>query len=263
MTMIPYLIAQASTIETAFGNILVQYGAFAALLAIVGFMLFLTWRSSEDAKIRRELASIENTKENTQMRSLVNDLASKATVYSDDIAKLRESVAEERGARNLLSEQLSNERKERLDERETLKGLIRDVSDKLKSHEARIEELTIELNGKVEEIKTLRLERDLLNTQLKDRDVKVMSLEKDIEALQLSKQQLEQKVNEQAEQVKSLAKQLADLDKTIFDTPSKPMPAVTETTAVPTVTITHMDGVTLNRPTFEIKTETEEKEKPE
>lgn len=254
--MIPHILLQTSSaLDSAFASVLAQYGAIAFLLIIVGFMLFLTWRSSEDAKTRRQIAEIERTKEDTKRDSIISDLAGKTTLYADDIAKLRETVAEERGARNLLSEQLSNERKERLEERETLKGLIRDVSDKLKSHEARIEELTNELNGKKEEIKALRLERDDLNTQLKDRDVQVMALQKDIEALQLSKQQTEQKVLEQTAQIQSLARQLADLDKTLFDTPVKPMPAISNVT-VPTVDVTVSVE---SQKEFQLK---EEKDKP-
>lgn len=239
--MIVSTLAQASGVfDTAFTGILAQYGAIAFLLAVVGFMVFLTWRSSEDARTRRQLSEIERTKEDTKRDSVINDYASKYGELSQIVGTQGIALAKAEGKVDLLSNQLEAERERRQKEHEELKGVIRDLSTKLKANEETVAQLKEELNGKLEEIKSLRLERDSLHDQLKDRDVLVQQLQKDIEVLRKEKARIEALIKEQSEQIVSLAKQvtaLEDAHKTTFDVP----PAQTTTISATSVTITQED----------------------
>jgi chromosome segregation ATPase len=213
-----YHLAQIN-LGDAFNQLVLQVGIIGAIVIAALWLAYRVWIRSENAKIDRDKARIEEIRENTKRDSLISDLAIKADKYSGEIAMLRESVAEERGARNLLSEQLTNERRERLSEREELKEAIRDITKRAEHHEKRIKELETEINGKLEQIQMLTVERDSLLSQLADKQSHIQQLDRKIENLLKSADELREKINEQAEQIVILGKQLLEMEaKTVATT---------------------------------------------
>lgn len=204
--MIPYLLAQSEfNFSALFEAILSQYGALFTLLAIVGFMIFLTWRSQMSAENERN-------KQDVKRDSVINDYAAKYGELSQTVATQGIALAKAEGKVDLLTTQLETERDKRQKEREELKAAIRDLSDKLKKYEDEIAELKESLNGKDKHIQSLELERDKLLLELKERDAKLLHLERELSELKESKRHLEAKVMEQSEQMVVLIKQIAELE---------------------------------------------------
>jgi chromosome segregation ATPase len=249
------LLAQAELVQASWQELVVQVGLIPALLFAIVTLLVVTYRRQIDAQTER-------TNSKTETTEAINSIATKQT---DELNKVNTEfrqyqMASEKtlgfvsGKVDLLSNQLEAERERRQKEHEELKAVIRNLSTELNAHKEKVEKLETELNGKLEEIKALRLERDTLHSDLKDKEFRVLNLEKEIVSIQAEKKRLDALVQEQAQQIQSLAKQLAELDKTIFDTPVKPMPAIRETSEL---TVNTVSVIT------ETNTKTEEKEKPE
>jgi chromosome segregation ATPase len=224
--MIPYLLAQAElSLGAIFEAFLVQYGALAALAAIVGFMLFLTWRSQINSETQR-------TQQDNRRDSLINDYASKYGELSGTVATQGIALAKAEGKVDLLTTQLEAERDKRQKEREELKTAIRDLSDKLKKYENEIAELKESINGKDKHIQGLEGERDKLMLQLAERDLKILAIEKELAELRESKRHLEGVVMEQSTQIVSLTKQIVELEDSMKALNPKPDSATVAHSAV-------------------------------
>lgn len=210
-------------LSAVFDGILSQYGALVTLLAIVGFMIFLTWRSQMSAENERN-------KQDIKRDNVINDYAAKYGELSQTVATQGIALAKAEGKVDLLTTQLETERDKRQKEREELKAAIRDLSDKLKKYEDEIAELKESLNGKDKHIVDL-------NTQLVERENKLMQLEKEVSELRENKRHLEAKVMEQGEQIIVLTKQIVSLE----DAMKAPVATTTESHKDDTIKLPEID----------------------
>lgn len=226
------LIAQIQTGNSGLDYLINNYGALTtALILMLGLGGFVIWAVVD---MRRKSNATE-----TKREQIVNGLAERTTKLEGELREEQKARYIAEGRVNELSTMQRHDR-DKFEEREKIwsqeRGQLTEKVDKLSK---RIETTEQESNGKTQIIQALELERDSLNSQLKDKDTELQGkqaqierMQSNINALQIDNEALKQKDTEQAAQISSLAKQLAELDKTIFDTPINPMPVVTVPTAI-------------------------------
>lgn len=207
--MIPFILAQIVT-----GNDNLDY-LINQLLPIIGpigiTVVGLILLAGYVIKITTD-ARVEKSQQDTARDASILDNSNQLVKTLQIQATQGEALARAEGKVDLLNNQLETEREKRQKEREELKALIRDLSDKLKGYEAEITELKAAVNGKALEIKALTLERDEQSNQLKDRDVKILYLEKQVSTREEEIRSLKLKAAESALQIETLGNQLAALD---------------------------------------------------
>lgn len=200
-----YQLAQTDFLIKLLEGVKAEFGVLAAFSAGILILLLLLYIGQRKADTERKEAETERLQEDTKRDKLISDMAGK---YANEIGDLREKIARSEGVVDLLKQQLTTESEKRLE----LRDDVRELSAKINGHEARIKELQDELNSKADEIKALQNERDTLKQQIADADAKSKRLDNTIADLLKERDELNGKIGEQAEQIKSLATQLAALD---------------------------------------------------
>lgn len=208
--MIRFYLAQID-LTKLFENLASQYGFGTALLIVVAFLLFLTYRAQLKAKNERDAANTLQIIEDTRRDALISNLAEKQGVTEAELRRVDRQLAESEGAVKLLNQQLNTERENRQREREELKEAMRRLSEKLTSYETRIEELQTSISGKNKEIGNLIIERDIAIDKLAEKEAQLARINANLDSTTNEVGRLNGVVQEQSEQIKVLSYELAAL----------------------------------------------------